>query len=205
MALAFSSAQAADPPEPFAENFENTDTGSQPNSVMVLEGDYKVEEVDSPEKTKAFALAGQPVGDFNFLFGPRQAPPVEIKLRVLTEKQGRRQSRFGIGWGGENGLRMLVTPAAKKVELYDNLDKLVEIPFDWKSGMWCELSLAIKQQDGKWVLTGFANQPGSDAGGSQIYAELKEEPRPARASGWGTPYAGNPIYFDDLEVNPAKK
>ncbi|MEM1060025.1 MAG: hypothetical protein AAGK14_12315 [Verrucomicrobiota bacterium] len=187
----------------YREDFEQAAPGSQPNGILVLGGDFRVEALPDVREgnQQAFAVPGQPVGDFGFVFGPRQEPPVEIKARVWAERQGRRLPRFGIGWGGENGLKFIVAPAARKLELYDNLTKLTEAPFVWHSGGWAALVLKIEKQKDQWMISGTVNHKRNNLSTVSISAPLKEAPRAARASAWAQPFAGKPIYFDDLEVN----
>lgn len=192
-----SSLLAKEPAKIYEENFNDVAIGSQPKEVMVLEGEFTVREAGGQ---KSFVLPGEPLGNFGFLFGPRMKPPVTIALGVVAEKKGRRMPRFGLGWGGQNGLKLFANPTTKKLELFDNLTKLGETPLTiWESGTPLYLSMVIWEDNGTWKAKCAATrQPLSlnpPRKPDMFVTEIPTPPRAGRASAWAQPYAGQPIAF----------
>ena len=59
--------------------------------------------------------------------------------------------------------------------------------------------------DGNWKVEGKAwEQAAKEPSAWMINLDDKEAPTPGRASIWGMPYSGTPIWFDDLVVTPVK-
>lgn len=191
-------AWAEDEVKRYAEDFESAEIGSEPANVMVLEGDFAVQAV---EGKKVLVLPGEPVGDFGFLFGPRLQPPVVINATITAVKKGRRSPRFGIGWGGQNGLKLFANPATKKLEIFDNQTKLGDLSFQWESGVPIQLNLSIQEKKGNWQATGYATSTTeAKVGSNSLTVDLREAPRAGRASAWGQPFSGRPIQFNELMV-----
>lgn len=196
---------AEEKPKAFVETFEQVEVGTEPAQMMILEGAFTVEEV---EGKKALVLPGEPVGDFGFLFGPRLQPPVVISATITAEKKGRRSPRFGIGWGGQNGLKLFANPATKKLELFDNQTKLEETDLDWTSGYAVDLRMVIYEEEGLWHVAAWAKsvttanlgkQP-IEVESSSLGSVLPTDPRAGRASVWAQPFSGLPIRIESLEA-----
>ncbi len=195
-------AEEKNEPKVYSEDFAEAEVGSEPGSIMVLEGNFSVQNI---EGKNAFVLPGEPVGDFGFLFGPRLPPAGVISATITAEKKGRRMPRFGIGWGGQNGLKLFANPAAKKLELFDNQTKLGEAPLAWESGRLLFFNLILEEEQGEWWAKAHATRsPKSIKARADEAAFLKVKlpapPRPGRASVWAQPFSGLPIRVENLMV-----
>jgi hypothetical protein len=95
-----------------------------------------------------------------------------------------------------------MSPGKKVLELLKDQEPKASVEFDWKSGTWTQFRLQIrKPKEGEWLVEGKA-WPGAGAEPKEwtiSFAE-KEEPVVGRASVVGSPFAGTPIWFDDLVV-----
>ena len=118
--------------------------------------------------------------------------------------------RFGVGLHGISGHRLRVVPAEKVVELVYGEDRVASQPFTWEPGSTVILTLAVKESDeGGWMVVGTTSVV-ADGGGAMSQAisiEGDDIPARGKASIWGTPYAGLPIYIWGIgvevpEVNP---
>jgi hypothetical protein len=87
------------------------------------------------------------------------------------------------------------------VELLRDVEVKATLAFDWKSGEWTQLRLQIRAvKDGEWKIEGKAWQSGSEPKEWTISADEKEEPVSGKASVLGSPFAGTPIWFDELRI-----
>ena len=113
---------------------------------------------------------------------------------------------FAVSLNGVGGYKLQVSPAKKALELYRGDDLKATVPFEWKSGTWTLIKLQVRLiSDGAWKVEGKAwEQAGKEPDAWAINFDEKEAPTAGRASIWGMPYSGTPIWFDDLVVTPVK-
>lgn len=189
----------------FKQNFEDVKPPGLPADFLVLEGEFTVK----AEGTNRFLeLPGAPLDTFGVLFGPTAKSDVAASARFFGTGKGRRFPSFGVGLNGVSGYKLMVVPSKKALELLRNDEIKATIPFAWESGKWTNLRISIVSLNtGKYNVAGKAWQEGAKepADWNIRFAE-GDEPAPAgRASVWGSPYSGTPIWFDDLMLSPASK
>jgi hypothetical protein len=194
----------ADEPKPagkilFKIDFESAKPGAAPEEFMVLGGQFAVEQIDS---NKVLELPGAPLDDFGALFGPAQAEDIAVRARIRSQGSRRLAPRFGVGLCGASGYRLLVVPAKKELQLFKDQEAVASAPFEWQSGAWTWLHLQIeKAGDGKWKVEGKAWADGRHEPAQWTLSfDAAEKPVAGKASVWGAPYSGKPIWFDDLSV-----
>jgi hypothetical protein len=79
------------------------------------------------------------------------------------------------------------------------------LAFDWRTGEWTQLKLQIRKlKDSGWKIEGKVWQSGGEPKEWMISFEDKEAPVAGRSSVMGSPFAGTPIWFDDLRVERAE-
>ena len=169
---------------------------------MVLGGEFAVKR----EGTNQFLeLPGAPLDTFAVQFGPAEKTDVAVVARVFGTSKGRRAPTFGVGLGGVSGWKLQVSPAKKTAELLKDQELKATVNHDWKSGTWTQVRLEIRKvKDGAWKIEGKAWTVGeSEPKAALISYDETEEPIPGKASILGSPFAGTPIWFDDLKVEPA--
>ena len=183
----------------FKSDFESANADSVPEELMVLAGQFSVKEIDG---NKALELPGAPLEDFGALFGPAESDGVAVRARVLSESTKRLVPRFGVGLNGVAGYRLLVAPSQHALQLLNDQQVVASAPFDWKSGTWTSLRLQIRKiSESKWLIEGRAWADGNpEPKDWPIFFEVLETPPAGKASIWGAPYSGKPIFFDDLSV-----
>jgi hypothetical protein len=183
----------------YENNFEKAAVGKEPNpdEFLVLDGNFTVQENDG---NKYLELPGAPLDKFGVLFGPTTNAGVCLSARIYGTGKGRRYPQFGLGLDGQNGYKLMVSPAKDAVEIYKGDDSVASVPFHWKTGTWTMCKLRIRQTDGPaWKIEGKV-WPQTEAEPKEwtITLEEKTEPHPGRPSVWGSPISGTPIRFDDL-------
>ncbi len=183
----------------YQNNFEQAEAGKVPGDMMVIGGDFTVT-VDGTNKV--LELPGAPLDSFALLFGPTETADVAVGARIFGTGKGRRGPTFGVGLGGVGGFKLQVSPGKKALELLKDQDPIASVEFEWKSGTWTQFRLQIrKHKEGEWRVEGKAWPQGSaEPKDWTISFADKEEPVGGRASVLSSPFAGTPIWFDDLVV-----
>ncbi|MBI5365686.1 MAG: hypothetical protein HZA54_01510 [Planctomycetes bacterium] len=196
-----------EPPPLYEQRFTDAQIGEVPDDLMVLGGEFRVEEVAG---NKVLALPGEPIEASGLLFGPAAAADLCVTARIRGEGRGRRQPRFGVGLNGVSGFRLEIAPARKELELTRGGEVVTRGAFIWRSGAWTCFRLQLRR---------VAGAGGSGGGGAGVIVEGKAwvegEPEPAAwtityapdapppaGRPWigGSPYAELPLHFDDLVV-----
>ena len=183
----------------FKNDFEKAEVGKLPDELMVLGGEFMVK---SDGTNKFLELPGAPLDSYGLQFGPTEKEDVVVSARVFGTAKGRRAPTFGVGLGGVGGWKLQVAPGKKALELLKDQESKASVPFDWKSGEWTQLRLQIRKlKDGEWNVEGKAWTRGStEPKDWTITMEEKEAPLAGKASLLASPFAGTPIWFDDLTV-----
>ena len=182
----------------YTNDFEMAETGSLPDDLMVLGGEFVVR---ADGRNKVLELPGAPLDSFGVQFGPTEKENIAVSARIFGTARGRREPTFGVGLGGVSGWKLQVAPGKKAIELLKDLESKVSSPFDWKTGEWTQLRLQIRKiKDGAWKIEGRVWQGGNEPKDWMISFDEKEEPVPGRSSVLGSPFAGTPLWFDDLRV-----
>jgi hypothetical protein len=193
-------ARGAEPKILYQNNFEKAALDALPDGFLALEGDFKVKEA---EGNKVLELPGAPAESFyGVLFGPVTNSGVGVSARIYGTGTKRRYPSFGVGLNGAGGYCLRISPGKQALEIYKGDELRTNAPFAWKSGAWTRLRLQVRAAgDQTWKVEGKAWAQGSDEPKEWMIAvEEKTAPASGRASVWGTPYSGTPIWFDDLTV-----
>jgi hypothetical protein len=188
----------------YAQDFEKLPVGPPPEEFMVLGGQFAVK---AESTNKFLELPGAPLDSFAVQFGPGEKENLAVGARILGTAKGRRAPTFGVGLGGVTGFKLQVAPGKKALELLKDQESKASVSFDWKSGEWVQLHLQIRKvKDGEWRVEGKAWPRGSaEPKEWMISLDEKEEPVSGRASVLASPFAGTPIWFDDLAVHKLDK
>lgn len=191
--------EPARPTPLYENNFEKAEAGTLPDEFMALAGDFVVKR----DGTNQFLeLPGSPLDSFAVQFGPTESAEVVAGARIFSTAKGRRAPTFGVGLGGVAGFKLQVSPGKQALELLKDQEVKTSLAFDWRSGTWTQLRLQIRKvKAGEWKIEGKAWPPGSPEPKEwMISCDETEEPVGGRASVLGSPFAGTPIWFDDLRV-----
>jgi len=192
------SVRAQDNKPLYENNFESAEVGKVPDDFLVLDGGFAVK---SDGKNKFLELPGAPLDSFGVLFGPTEKSDVEVSARITGTNKGRRYPTFAVGLNGQEGYKLQVSPGKKMLELYKADEVLASVGYEWKSGQWTMLKLAVRKAGRDWVVEGKAWTEGANEPKQPtVTSEQKFEPPSGRASIWGQPYSTTPIQFDDLLV-----
>lgn len=183
----------------YEENFDALETGTTPDGYMVLLGEFVVTE---GEGGKFLEIAGTPLEDYGFLFGPSKLDGLEVTAKIRSESKGRIHPGFGVGLNGVSGYKLIVSPSRRQVELSRGTVTVATSEYKWKSGTWTQLRLqSRKTGETEWTIRAKAWQADGEepADWTLVHADSKKPPS-GRPTVWGTPYSGKPIQFDDLKV-----
>lgn len=192
-------ARAADNKPLYENDFQSAEVGKVPDDFLVLDGAFAVK---SDGTNKFLELPGAPLDSFGVLFGPTEKEDIEVTARIKGTNRGRRYPTFGIGLNGQEGYKLQVSPAKKLLELYKADEVIGSVGYEWKSGQWIEMKLAVRKTgNAMWIVEGKAWPQSADEPDHPMITSHQKFPPPAgRASIWGQPYATTPIQFDDLVV-----
>ncbi len=188
----------------YTNNFAQAEVGKVPDALMVLGGEFVVK----GDGTNQFLeLPGAPLDSYAVQFGPAEKSAVAVSARVFGTSKGRRAPTFGVGLGGVSGWKLQAAPGKKALELLKDADIKATVNYDWKPGAWTQLRLEIRNiKDGEWKIAGKAWAHGEAEPQVPVISFTEtEEPTPGKASILGSPFAGTPIWFDDLKVERLAK
>jgi hypothetical protein len=188
----------------YQNDFEKTEAGKLPDGFMVMLGEFVVKDLGS---NKVLELPGTPVDSFSVLFGPVTNASVVIEARVFGTAKGRRMPTFGVGLGGVAGFKLQIAPGKKVAELLVSENQVVATaPFSWESGSWTQCKLQLRPTGpAEWRVEAKAWKDGQPEPREWLIShDTKEPPIAGQASVLGSPFAGTPIWYDDLKVGRVK-
>ncbi len=180
-------------------DFEKAETNKVPEDFLVLDGAFAVQE----EKSNRFLeLPGAPLDSFGVLFGPTCSNNISLCARIFGTARGRREPVFGVSLGGAGGLKLMVAPGKRVIELGRGDDSLARTPYTWETGKWTWMRLHIRPLGpDEWLAEGKAWREGTpEPPAWQVTYREKSEPSPGRPGVWGSPISGTPIRFDDFRL-----
>ena len=184
----------------YENNLEKAEVDKLPDEFLVQEGNFVVKDLGT---NKVLELPGAPLETFGLFFGPTEGSEVSVSAKMLGTSKGRRFPTFGVGLSGPSGYRLMTAPAKKTLEIYRNDEVQTNVPCEWKSGEWLNFKLQIRRvKDGEWKVEGKVWEAKEPAAWCVTFDE-KTEPIARRASAWGSPLSGTPIWFDDFVVSRA--
>src|SRR5262245_11152006 len=183
----------------FENNFEQAAVGKLPEGLEFAVGEFTVKQEGA---NKFLELPGAPLDSFSVQFGPVESANLLVSARIYGTTKSRRMPTFGVGLNGIGGYKLQVSAGKKALELLKDQEAKVSVPFEWKSGAWTELRLQVRKvKDGEWKVEGKAWSQGSpEPKDWLVTADEKEEPAAGKASVIASPFAGTPVWFDDLRV-----
>ena len=189
--------------EEVVQDFESLQLGKPPKEFLVLEGKFAVV---AHGGGKTLKLEPEPLAECGLLLGKSSKGPMTVEARVLANKRGRRSfPRFGVGTHGISGYRIRVVPAWKRIELIHGDEVVEKAPFQWKSGTWCFMKLALSNAGGRPKVRAWVWMDGEESPAEPTLTFDGEEGElgQGKATIWGTPYSGKEILYDDIKVTRA--
>jgi len=179
----------------YTNNFENAEVGSVPGDLIVLDGLFSVKEEGG---NRFLELPGAPTDTYTVMFGPVTNVNIAVSARIHSTNKGRRMPAFGVSLCGVGGYKLQVAAAKQSVELFKGDELVKKADYKWKSGEWTSFHLsAVKTGNGVRV-EGKISQEGTEP--VTLIFEDTNLLTAGPASITGTPFAGTPIWFDDLAV-----
>ena len=186
----------------YHNDFEAAEVGKLPAEMMVMSGDFAVRQ--DAKEGRFLELPGEPLDTFGLLFGPTPAGEATASARFFGTKKGRKFPTFGVSLGGVGGYRLQVSAAKKTLEIFQGDEPRQSVAYEWKDESWTSLRVQVRKAKDGWVVEGKAWPAGTpEPAAWTITFPTKEEPPAGRAGIWGSPFAGTPIRFDDLDLSPA--
>ena len=204
VALLFATGVQAAEEIKYQNNFEKAETGSIPVDFLVLDGQFAVREEGG---NKFLELPGAPLDTYGVLFGPTLKENSSVTARFFSTAKGRRFPTFAVGLNGVGGYKLRVSPGKKQLEIYRADEVKTAVPYEWQAGKWTYLKLAmVKSGEKEWKVEGKSWLEGEkEPEKTSISFTDMETPPSGRALVSGSPYAGTPIKFDDLNVSAIAK
>lgn len=191
-----------DPNLVYADDFEEAKLGELPGHYFVLDGDFEIIANEGEDAGQALKLLPSKLVEASIQFGSSIEGSGSVKVRAMAEKRGRSYPRFGVGMHGKKGFRLRIAPAANKLELVRDQVVIQSVAFEWTSGIWYFVELAVVENNNSWTITGRAWSESEDRpkDGQIDHIFVNESGFKGKASITGTVYAELPIFFDDLEI-----
>lgn len=186
----------------FQSDFEGAEPGSVPSDFLEIDGSWSIEERDG-EGGKAMKLAADPLVEASVQFGKSLKSGGTIVARILTERKRRSLPRFGVGLHGISGFKLRMVPVQGKLELVKGGvdDAVQQVDCEWRAGEWYFFELTVKEAGDAWTVTGRAWAESDDRPKQAQIDYIATDVRlSGKGSVMGTPYAGLPIWYDDIEV-----
>jgi hypothetical protein len=183
----------------FLCDFQAAETNKVPEEFLVLDGAFAVK---ADHANKFLELPGAPLDSFGAMFGPPTSNSVAVSARAFGTNKGKRQPVFGLGLNGAGGLKLLVAPGKRVLELVHGDETKAQSAFKWEPGCWLRLRLQWRQIGAKeWQAEGKAwREEAAEPTGWQVVWRTTSDLAPGRSTLWASPISGTPIRFDDLKV-----
>ncbi len=207
MSLIAASQLLADPPaapEVVKQDFSSLPEGPLPDELMVIEGAFTIV---AEGENKMLQLGIEPLTEGGVLLGKSLKQGGTVKAKVRASSKRRSFPRFSVGIGGTSGYRCRIAPAEKLLEINKEDTRLAKADFIWKSDawFWMEISVLPAPAAGQWSIEGRCWEDGQPRPETpQVTHTATEQPPNGKASVWGAPFSEKPIFFDDIEITPAK-
>ena len=186
----------------FSEDFSDVPVGGEPESIFILDGEYKVNQVKGTNK--CLSLPGSPMGDFGLLFGPREREKsLELGFSFYATKKGRRMPSIAASIGGVRGYKFRLNPAARKIVLSINETIIHEMPYSWQGEKWWKVRFQAKPGDSNQttgLLLKLWPQDEKEPAEWNLDQEFNIEYKGGKCALWGFPYSSTPILFDNLLI-----
>lgn len=200
LASAAAGAFAQDEDGPAKFDFEEFETGEEPD-LFILDGTYTVE---ADGENKVLQLGPAPLTEGSIQLGKSLKTGGEITGRIKAGSKRRSYPRFALGLHGMSGFKLRVFPIKKQVELVRGEEEPAATAAfsEWKGDTWTHLKLRVtgSQEDG-WKVEGWVWMEGAEPTEEPLISHEIEGTRlQGKGSVVGTPYAGLPIWYDDIVI-----
>lgn len=204
LVLAAISARAAEeeaPPKTFRLDLSGAETGSEPEGLFVIDGEFVAGEEGG---RKVLEMKADPLVEGLVLVGDTLRGGGVIRAKIRSARKGRSYPRFGVGLHGISGYRLRVVPAQKAIEIFKGEETVARQPYTWdgEAATWLELKVAAAG-GGKWRVEATVWPEGGEMPSApQLAVDAKEERFTGKGVLCGTPYSGLPIRFDEVTITP---
>jgi len=184
----------------FEENFDKVAGADLPESLMLLDGQFRVVKEDG---NGLLELPGSPLESYGLLFGSAAVSGREVQARIHGTKVGRKFPTFAAGLNGVNGYKIRVSPAKNAVELVvgNDFEVRATAPYKWASGEWVRLRLQVVPAGNGVSVRAKVWQDAAEPEAWTLTYDSPTAPPPGMAGVWGMPFSGTAIRFDDLKVS----
>lgn len=178
----------------FREDFSTAT--ALPADLLVLAGDFALGE---DAGNAALRLAPVPLDTSTLLFAANGATSARLRAKGLAK--GRQAPAFGVGLGGVSGVVLRLSANKQALELVRDDAVLATIPATWTSGAWTWLAIRLRADGANWIVEGKCWTDGTAEPAAWVISQRLDQAQPkGRPSAWGTPYGGQPLWFDDLSA-----
>ncbi|MCB1087197.1 MAG: hypothetical protein KDM63_09140, partial [Verrucomicrobiae bacterium] len=173
--------------------------GPTPSDYFVVDGEWSIADLDGG---KVLKLTEEPLVDGQLQLGESlKETGGSIVAKVKAEKKRRSFPRFGVGLHGMSGFRLRLVPVQNKIELVRNEEVVASADLTWQSGQWWFLELSVTRANEGWSVAGRAWPDGGSRPEQATIETTSTEPKfSGKASVSGTPFAGLPIFFDEIVI-----
>ncbi|MEM7146154.1 MAG: hypothetical protein AAF591_13530 [Verrucomicrobiota bacterium] len=182
-----------------ALDLSSVETGAEPPGVFVIEGSFKVSELDGE---RVVEMGTEPAEECMMLFGDTLRGGATVRAKIKAGKKGRSYPSFGVGLYGVSGYRLRVAPSRKALEIVDGDEAVASREYAWGGDGWTWVELGVASPEaGRWVVEGRSWDEDSERPEeAMVRFEFEDDRVMGKAAILATPYTGMPTYFGELEV-----
>jgi hypothetical protein len=198
MILLMAAAVRADAPILYSQNFDALNEGNPPEEILILNGAFTIKKIDN---NGVMELAADPVDTCGFLAGPADQSAYTVSARIQAASTGKRTPEFGIGANGTGQWKLWMMPAVGELQLIKGDEVKASVKYDWQSGSWTRMKLAVRKEGEKFKVEGKAWADGKDEPKEWMLSQEDTEALPpGRAVFWSVPYSSKGTRFDDVVI-----
>lgn len=183
----------------FYENFDELEAGGIPGKYFAVDGKWGIAEKDGG---KTLELSPAPLVEASVQFGNSLQGGATITALISAAQKRHSFPRYGVALHGSSGFRLRVVPARRIVELARNDEQVAQAGFVVPGHAAVRLKLrAEKKDETRWIISGWAwPDGGKEPSKPQVIFTAADTRLSGKGSVTGTPYAGLPIHYDEIEI-----
>jgi hypothetical protein len=180
-----------------------TNVAHEPAQAKVIEGSFTLNIPTHPQaQGKALEVTPTPLAAAQLQLGPSARGNASITASILSSKAARSYPQYGITLYGNSGLKAILNPAKKQLELWKADELLKTTPLSWQDQQWYRLNLrASIKPDQSFQIDVVLTTTGPTATSISITHHLPKLSTQGKAGLIAIPYSGTPIYFDQVQLS----
>jgi hypothetical protein len=187
-----------------AYDFEQwTSVTHEPAQAKIIEGSFTLSTPAHPQaQGKALEVTPTPLATAQLQLGPSARGNASITATILSTKAARSYPQYGVTLYGNSGLKAILNPAKKQLELWKAEELLQTTPLSWQDQQWYQLTLrASLKPDHTFQIDVVLTTTAPSTTPLTLTHQLAKLSTQGKAGLIAIPYSGTPIYFDQVQLS----